>query len=86
MWIIYVIEYIYRRMWLADYPKNQLSVVHRGFCINMDEGRYPVAIDCNGKLYEVIVKESICGYHELKQDCLQLILLHRSIEYKRKSG
>lgn len=41
-------------MWLADYPKNQLSVVHRGFCINMDEGRCPVAIDCNGKLYELL--------------------------------
>lgn len=41
-------------MWLADYPKNQLSVVHRGFCINMDEGRCPVAIDYNGKLYELL--------------------------------
>lgn len=47
---------------MVDYPKNQLSAAHRcGFCINMDE-----ALCCDqlyGKLYEVIVKESICSYH-----------------------
>lgn len=36
---LYDIEY--RRVWLVDYPKNQLSVVHRRFCINMDEGPLP---------------------------------------------
>lgn len=66
-------------MWLADYPKNQLSVVHRGFCINMDEGHCSVAIDCNGKLYEVIVKESICSYHDARLSATDLVTLQFGI-------
>lgn len=63
MWII---RYrIYRRMWLVDYSKNQLLVVHRGFCINMDEVcPLPRCNQLHGEPYKVIVKESICDYRD----------------------